>query len=272
MAWGHGNLGGGGGSGGLNFTLIASDSTTPPNNPAENTIWINSGVDIDGWAFASAAPTGAREGAVWIQTTTDSTVAFNAAKRGVLMVYPLMCKQYISGVWTEVTAKSFINNGWRDWLVYLYSSGNPHTELTGGWEGKAHRRQDTIPPEGWTVGSWAPNVTPDAEYNNAVCMKVELVADNYNNYSGSARTVKKIDLTDFNQIIFNLTFPGSVVYVYVTQSETSYSAVKQLEVTGGTNKAVSLDVSDLSGEYYVGINLLAGSSTVTVYVNKVELK
>jgi hypothetical protein len=263
MAWGHGNLGGGGGSGGLNVTLIAS--TTQPNNPAENTIWINSNVAINGWAFASAAPTGAQDGAVWIQTTTDSTVAFNAAKKGVLMVYPLMCKQYLSGAWTEVTAKSYINSAWRDWLVYLYSPGNPHTELTGGWEGKAHRRVDTV--DGYGVTSYAPTITQGAE-----SMTVTLTAPNYYNYSGSARTVNKIDLTDFDQIVFNLTFPGGIVYVYVTQSDTSYSAVKQLAVTGGTNKAVSLDVSDLSGEYYVGINLLAGSGTATVYVNKVELK
>ena len=45
MAWGHGNLGGGSGSGGLNVTLIAS--TTQPINPAENTIWINSSVAIN---------------------------------------------------------------------------------------------------------------------------------------------------------------------------------------------------------------------------------
>lgn len=263
MAWGHGNLGGGSGSGGLNVTLIAS--TTQPINPAENTIWINSSVAINGWAFASAAPTGAQDGAVWIQTTTDSTVAFNAAKKGVLMVYPLMCKQRISGAWTEVTAKSFINGAWRDWLVYLYSPGNPHEELTGGWEGKAHRRQDTV--DGWAVGSYAPTITQGTE-----SMTVTLAAPPNYNYSGSARTVNKVDLTNFDQIIFNLTFPGSIVYVYVTQSATGYDAVKSLAVTGGTNKAVSLDVSDLSGEYYVGINLLAGSSTVTVNVNKVELK
>lgn len=263
MAWGHGNLGGGGSSGGLNVTLIAS--TTQPNNPAENTIWINSAVAINGWAFASAAPTGAQDGAVWIQTTTDSTVAFNAAKKGVLMVYPLMCKQRISGAWTEVTAKSYIDGEWRDWLVYLYSPGNPHEELTGGWEGKAHRRQDTV--DGWTVGSAAPTITQGTDY-----MTVTLVASGYNNLSGSARTVNKVDLTNFNQIVFNLTFPGSTVYVYVTQSETGYDAVKSVAVTGGTNKVAVLDVSDLSGEYYVGINLLAASSTVTVYVNKVELK
>lgn len=258
-----------GGGSGLNFSIVC-DSVEP--TPKENMIWVNTGTPLNGYAFASSAPTSPLNGMVWILTASGSAVAFNAAKKGTLMVYPIMCKQYLSGAWTDVTAKSYINGAWTDWIVYLYSPGNPHEELTGGWEGKAHRRQDTIPPEGWTVGSRAPNVTPDAEYNNAVCMKVELVAENYNNYSGSARTVNKIDLSDYNQIIFNLTVPGSVVYVYVTQSENSYSAVKQLPVYNSTSMPVSLDVSDLSGEFYVGINLLAGSSTVTIYVNEIELR
>lgn len=257
-----------GGGVGLNFSIIC-DVTQP--TPKENMIWVNTGTPLDGYAFASSAPAAPRNGMVWILTANSSTVAFNAAKKGVLMVYPIMCKQYISGAWTEVPAKSYINGAWRDWLVYLYSPGNPHTELTGGWEGKAHRRQDTV--DGWGVMSVEPSVdTDDVNTDGEHRMKVTLAVTAPNNGSGSARTVNKVDLTNFDQIVFNLTFPGSTVYVYVTQSATGYDAVKSLAVTGGTNKAAALDVSDLSGEYYVGINLLAGSSTVTVYVNKVELK
>lgn len=251
-----------GGGSGLNFSIVC-DSVEP--TPKENMIWVNTGTPLNGYAFASSAPTSPLNGMVWILTATTSTVAFNAAKRGVLMVYPLMCKQYLSGAWTDVTAKSYINGAWTDWIVYLYSPGNPHEELTGGWEGKAHRRVDTV--DGWAVGSAAPTITQGSE-----SMTVTLSAPTYYNYSGSARTVNKIDLTNCDQIVFNLTFPGSTVYVYVTQNDTSYDAVKQLAVTGGTNKVAVLDVSDLSGEYYVGINLLAASSTVTVTVTQITVE
>ena len=251
-----------GGGVGLNFSIVC-DVTQP--TPKENMIWVNTGTPLNGYAFASSAPAAPLDGMVWILTANGSAVAFNAAKKGILMVYPVMCKQFVSGAWTDVTAKSYINGTWTDWIVYLYSPGNPHEELTGGWEGKAHRRQDTV--DGYSVGSAAPTITQGAE-----SMIVTLSAPTYYNYSGSARTVNKIDLSDYNQIIFNLTVPGSVVYVYVTQSENSYSAVKQIPVYNSTSMPVSLDVSDLSGEFYVGINLLAGSSTVTINVNEIELR
>ena len=251
-----------GGGVGLNFSIVC-DVTQP--TPKENMIWVNTGTPLNGFAFASSAPAAPLNGMVWILTASGSAVAFNAAKKGTLMVYPVMCKQYINGAWVDVTAKSYINGAWTDWIVYLYSPGNPHEELTGGWEGKAHRRVDTV--DGYSVGSYAPTITQGAE-----SMTITLSAPTYYNYSGSARTVNKIDLTDFNRIIFDLTFPLGTVYVYVTQSETSYSAVKQLAVAGGNSNPVALDVSDLTGEFYVGINLLAGSGTQTVTVTQITVE
>jgi hypothetical protein len=251
-----------GGGSGLNFSIVC-DVTQP--TPKENMIWVNTGKPLNGFVFASSAPAAPLEGMVWILTSNGSTVAFNAAKKGVLMVYPIMCRQYISGAWTDVTAKSYIGNGWRDWIIYLYSPGNPHAELTGGWEGKAHRRVDTV--DGYSVNSVAPTITQGAE-----SMTVTLSAPTYYNYSGSARTVNKIDLTDFSRIIFDFTFSGGTISFYVTQSDTSYSAVKQLAVTGSSSNAASLDVSDLTGEFYVGINLLAGSGTQTVTVTQITVE
>lgn len=251
-----------GGGSGLNFSIVC-DVTQP--TPRENMIWVNTGTQLNGYAFASSAPTSPLNGMVWILTASSSAVAFNAAKKGTLMVYPIMCKQYLSGAWTDVTAKSYINGAWTDWIVYLYSPGNPHEELTGGWEGKAHRRVDTV--DGYSVSSVAPTITQGSE-----SMTVTLSAPTYYNYSGSARTVSKIDLTDFSRIIFDFTFSGGTVYVYVTQSDTSYNAVKQLAVTGGSSNAAELDVSDLTGEFYVGINLLATSGTQTVTVTQITVE
>lgn len=251
-----------GGGVGLNFRIIC-DVTQP--TPKENMIWVNTGTPLNGYAFASSAPTSPLNGMVWILTASSSAVAFNAAKNGTLMVYPIMCKQYLSGAWTDVTAKSYINGAWRDWIVYLYSPGNPHTGLTGGWEGVAHRRYDTLPGTTWPVSSRSPSVnTEGAEY-----MEIVLESQEYYNYSGSARTVNKIDLTDFNQISFTLTTAGGSPKVYVTQSPTGYDNVTEADAGVGTTV---LDVSDLSGEYYVGINLLAASATMTARVTQITVK
>ena len=254
---------GGGGADGLNVKIVAS--STQPSNPQENTIWISTGTPIRGWYFSATEPSGAQDRAVWIRTASDSAVAFNAAKNGVLMVYPQSCFQRISGAWVEVTAKSYINNGWTDWIIYLYSPGNIHENLTGGWEGVAHRRYATLPVEGWDVYSRAPSVnTEGAEY-----MEIVLVSQQDYNYSGSARTVNKIDLTDFDQISFTLTIAGGSPRGYVTQSPTGYDNVTDVDLGVGTTV---LDVSGLSGEYYVGINLLAASATQTVRVTQITVK
>jgi hypothetical protein len=252
---------GGGSADGLNVKIVASE--TQPSNPQENTIWISTGTPIHGWYFSATEPSGVLNGAVWIRTSSDSSVAFNAAKNAVLMVYPQVCFQRINGAWVEVTAKSYINNGWTDWIIYLYSPGNIHEDLTGGWEGKAHRRQDKVGT--WDVGSKSPSVnTQGAEY-----MEIVLESQQYYNYSGSARTVNKIDLTDFDQISFTLTAAGGSPRGYVTQSPTGYDNVTDVDLGVGTTV---LDVSGLSGEYYVGINLLAASATMTVRVTQITVK
>lgn len=256
---------GGGSADGLNVKIVAS--TTQPSNPQENTIWVNTGETIHGWYFSATQPSSVDNGAIWIQTGSDSSVAFNAAKNDVLMVYPVACKQYITNTnaWVDVTAKSYINNGWIDWIIYLYSPGNTHDGTTGGWEGKAHRRQDKV--DGNDVTSFAPSVdTEGADY-----MRVTLgPVPEWRNYSGSARTVNKIDLTDFDQISFTLTTSGGSVTAYVTQSPTGYDNVTAVPVGNGTTV---LDVSGLSGEYFVGINLLAGNTgTQTVTVTQITVE
>ena len=248
-----------GGGVGLNFSIIC-DTIEP--TPKENMIWVNTGTPLNGYAFASSAPTSPLNGMVWILTASGSAVAFNAAKKGTLMVYPIMCKQYLSGAWTDVTAKSYINGAWTDWIVYLYSPGNPHEELTGGWEGKAHRRVDTV--DGYSVNSVAPTIT-----QGTGSMTVTLSAPTYYNYSGSARTRNKIDLTGFDQISFTLTVAGGSPKGYVTTSPTGYDNVTEVDLGVGTT---ALDVSGLSGEHYVGINLLAASATMTTRVTQITVE
>lgn len=107
----------GGGGGGLNFQIIGG--TTAPNNPKENTIWVNTSTEITDWVFSATQPTAA-SGRVWISTGTSSSVEFNALKKNMLNVYPISVKQYISGKWTNKTAKTYLSSTWTDWAVKLY--------------------------------------------------------------------------------------------------------------------------------------------------------
>lgn len=115
----HGN----GGSDLLNFKVVGG--TAAPSNPKENTIWVNTSTNITDWVFSATQPSSAA-GRVWIKTGISSSVYFNSLKKNCINVYPLAAKQYVSGAWVDVTAKSYQNGKWCGWYPYgyLFSSNN----------------------------------------------------------------------------------------------------------------------------------------------------
>lgn len=107
----------GGGGTGLNFKVVGG--TSQPTNPRENTIWVNTSTSITSYVFSVTQPAGSA-GMVWFQIGTSSSVPFNALKKNTLRVYPMSCKQYVSGSWVAKTAKTYLSSTWTDWSVELY--------------------------------------------------------------------------------------------------------------------------------------------------------
>ena len=123
---------GAGGANLLNFKVLGG--TSAPSNPKENTIWVNTDTEITSWVFAAAEPVTAVEGMVWLSTEKSSPVAFNALKKNGIQVYPMSAKQYVSGAWAGVVAKSYQNGAWVAWWDgNMYESGNQFETYTGGW-------------------------------------------------------------------------------------------------------------------------------------------
>lgn len=127
----YGNCGGGSN---LNFKVVGG--TTQPENPKENTIWVNTDTEITSWSFSATEPGSPVEGMVWISTGTSSTVEFNALKKNGIHVYPLSEKQYVGGAWVNVGVKSYRKGEWVSWWDgILYNAGNEYDYITGGWDG-----------------------------------------------------------------------------------------------------------------------------------------
>ena len=112
------NMSGGGAN--LNFKIVGG--TSEPPSPSNNTIWIDTNIEITSWALSATIPTSPSEGMVWITIGDSSTVSFNALKKNSIMVYPISAQQYISGSWTDKTAASYQNGSWVDWIVFLKPS------------------------------------------------------------------------------------------------------------------------------------------------------
>lgn len=245
MGIGRTNTGGGGG-GGLNFKVVGG--TTAPNNPKENTIWINTDADITSWVFSVTEPTG-KDGMVWISTGTSSPVEFNALKKNGIVVCPISATQYISGTWVEKTAKSYQNGKWVDWIRYLYDKGNEFIDITGGWD----------------VGSvwkWSPNSA--AGTSVGASKTAEYIRLHNTNQSATTiavcGTMDKIDLTGAKTVVFVLDIiePTETIVSYaVSKSQTLVDAdvVAQTIVhpAAGTDVLVSIDVSSVPADsYYIG--------------------
>lgn len=136
MGWGSGNLGGG--SGGLNFKVVAyaTEGELLSATPNENTIGVVTTTPITARVFSTSEPQSLLDGAIWILTGTNSQVAFNVlkAKKDAVFVYPMSVKQSVGGVLVDVVAKSRIGGRWVDWWNgELYDAGNEFESITGGW-------------------------------------------------------------------------------------------------------------------------------------------
>ena len=116
---------GGGGGNSLNFNVV-NGWDSPPSNPKENTIWVNTGVVITSWVFSATQPANPAQGMVWFSTGASSPVAFNALKKNSIMVYPMSARIYNNGEWSEKEAKIYQNGAWVEWApepFYIFKSG-----------------------------------------------------------------------------------------------------------------------------------------------------
>lgn len=247
---GRTNTGGGGGSGGLNFQVIGG--TTAPNNPKENTIWVNTSTKITGWVFSATQPTGAT-GMVWISVGVSSPAAFNALKKNNnITIYPVSAKQYVSGAWVDKTAKSYQNGAWVYWWNgHLYEYGNQYESFTGGWTSTGYKGH---------------NYNTQSNFND----------DNIYIYatSGSAvggvGTANKIDLsgrTKLKLLYDASSANGSHLSVLKNKSDDIANApLAKATLVTGTSQTVTLDITDIA-EGYVAI-----TSKTPVYIYDVWME
>ena len=118
----------GGGGSSLNFNIVGNPQ---PDNPKENTLWVDTDVDITGWDFKVTTPDNPIAGMVWVLTGKYSTAAFNAIKENSIHIYPVRAYQYINGNWEEKDALLWQNGEWKEWAWFLYTSELEYVKYGG---------------------------------------------------------------------------------------------------------------------------------------------
>lgn len=225
----------GGGGNPLNYTVVGNPQ---PANPKENTIWLNTDVKITGYSFAAEQPE-MQPGEVWISTGTASQVAVNVLKKGgTVMVYPISAKQMgQDGVLVDVTAKSYQNGEWVDWMPQgtLFYRGDQRTEITGGWTSDGYANSyGSYTEQAAKIGN---TIKAEITFNTGVCI---------------VGTKNLIPLSGYKTLRFNvLAHDGAQVYAGIGKSKVvsqgGGDASKSINATG----ELTIDVASLNESYYV---------------------
>jgi hypothetical protein len=235
------NVSGGGGTA-LNFRVVGG--TTAPSNAKENMIWVNTSTTISSWVFSATQPTAAA-GKVWITIGTTSTVGFNALKKNGIQVYPLSAKQYIGGAWVDKTAKSWQGGAWVEWIAYVYKDG----VLLAG---------NLIP----VAKNWNGNGTEPTITHNEKSISITQPSQS----QGYCYFEVKYDMTNFK----TLRTTGSY-----TKNGAERCGPAILNSVGGAfgscyvayenggETDISIDISSISGEKYIGF-FLSFNTSITV--------
>ena len=220
----------------LNFEVVGNPQ---PESPKENTVWVDTDATITGWVFSATEPETPSEGLVWIYTGTTSPVTFNALKKNGISVCPLSAKQYVSGAWVEKTAKTYQSGAWKDWITWLYNNGDECVELTGGYVARSIGAGNSF---GITNGP------------ERLIISMPRTSGAHGESIGG--TVNMVDLTDFNTLqvtisdYYNQKELTEQCRIGVYNSANSPHTPAALINPSG-NGVYELDISTLSGEYYV---------------------
>lgn len=237
------NVTSGGGSG---LSLRVLGGTTQPTSPREGTIWVHTSALKPDYILSGTQPASPSSGLAWIKLGSDG-VSLPVDKKGTLAITLAGCSVYSGSAWENADAWAYTGGEWVQFgyaILYLYKQGNQYTDITGGiidwaWKSDAPRK-GTL--------TFLPNA-------------IRLVA------SGSAvaaTPAKQIDLSKYTRLIVRKTSAyidnTNRAFIGITktkgpQDTNDFAARAALDnVNSGT---YSIDISTLSGLYWVGVFLFA---------------
>ena len=242
----------------LNFSVVGG--TTQPASPSENTIWVNTSTEITEWEFSASAPASPVAGMVWFLTWVESSVPFNALQQNGINLCPMKAQQYIDGVWVYKEAQSYQGSSWKDWFLYIVDIAATHMEVAGALNLLAYRPSTS-----------SSTVTKPNQSISSVSGMTLSLPDGDSGTAGSLFTSRKVDLTGYSTMKIYVESAsteqsnGYVRFGATKSGANNYVVSAAKTICSGENgsvsaKTISLDVSDLTGTYYLFINLYGGGA------------
>ena len=186
------------------------------------------------------------DGLVWFPTGTSSPGTFNALKKNSILVDPLSAKQCVNSAWVKKEAKLYRSGQWVDLIRYLYAKGDEYSDITGGWN-----LTFTPPSQYWSIGNYAKN-------------KDSIYMATGSRQGVRAVTKFKIDVTDLSTIsvrVEHCDIQGGDCKLGLTNNADGEGQIAYTLVDGAG--IFSLDVSRMTGSYYVSVNATSDANKST---------
>ena len=256
---------------GGSLKLHVIGGTTKPSGAGENTIWVNTSVTIPQWCIQNTAPEEPANGDVYITVRLATDNKLDVGSAHSVLLYLGTARQYDSSEekWNDLLGEVFYGGEWHSLNTYAYdgdlNSGvdNYNTEIGNQpWSGKA------------SSGSSYEITNSDDHFTARM--------------GGTAQayvcTHDKIDLTGVSTVKFTYTRrwvsnsgnQASKLIVFLEKPSGS-SAIPSASAQSDTmpitssKKEATVDVSGLSGFYWVGIFNEGSTQSVNINVYKIEL-
>ena len=191
---------------------------------------------------STAYTIGNATGQIWIKTGTGGTIALDTVKgKNETIVTPITAYEYFTNSgWVKKTAEVYQYGAWKaledpsapvtpeaPWDGYYFNNGNQYEGVTGGWS-----------TNGWVN-------------SGTVSVGDTIVASTNGSQYARVGTVNAVDISSVKKLWFdspsgnNGYGPG---YLAVTSQKTGDDFAAIVAITAGRG---SLDVSNLSGQYYI---------------------
>ena len=240
----------------LNFTVVGG--TVQPENPKENTIWVNTDQDITGHVFSAIEPENPAEGVVWVVLGGSIGIEVDAIsdENNIVTIKITGASQYLSGAWVSKSVQVYVNSEWKNTNIYLYHYGDECTDITGGWVSKALGLNSSYPTgTNLTVTRYDDHIEAKQTGSGACgvlyCLKkINLSGASMIHFTGhSAKQLNQGQFciwTDFGSYVeSNLVFSSSLALDVITEYD--------------------FPIDNLNGEYVIGFRVYNTNRTAVMY-------
>lgn len=239
------------GNGGVSGLQVVT-GVAEPGNPRENMVWVKSDKAGRKYVFAASEPGSPAEGLIW----------FRATAAGIITRADI----YTAGAWVAVDTYMYLGGSWVQiasaWNGELFENGNLYSDYTGGWLAKSGTLSETDPYLKFTAGSQNIVASSGKMIDLTDFAQLHIIGRGRGDYSSGGGTSARVP--DFG--VAKTIGASSVTYAAKASMTSGYIG----DLATFTEEKV-LDITSLSGEYYVAMTITGSHIGATLGVKKIWL-